>query len=98
MKIRIGFILLGVILLFVAYMCFQFSLPWLEFTPFPALTTINPLEPLAFILGGVGLVLLIFGFVENTIIRLLVCVTALALLIAFFKGWLNLDWLKNIPI
>lgn len=97
MKIRIGFILLGVMLLFVAYFCLQFSLPWLGFEGgFPTLTTMHPLEPLAFILGGVGLLFLIFGFVENAIIRLLICILVLILLFGYFKGWFSLNWLQGI--
>jgi hypothetical protein len=98
MKINVGYIALGVVFLFFSYVIFQIAIPWVEFNPFPSLTTVNPFEPIAFVLAGLGVILLIFGLTSNAIIRLLVSIITLIVLVALFKGWINLEWLRNIPI
>jgi hypothetical protein len=48
--------------------------------------------------AGLGVILLIFGLTSNAIIRLLTSIITLIVLVALFKGWINLEWLRNIPI
>lgn len=99
MKVHIASIVLGFLLLAIAYLILQISIPWLRFewssTPV-SLTEINPFEPVGYIFAAVGTVFLVFGFTTKPVLRLVFSLAGIAFLIALFKGWIPFDQLKSL--
>lgn len=101
MKVNVAFILLGLLLLATGYLILQISIPWIRFqwSPIPvSLTEIHPFEPVGYILAAFGVIFLVFGFTSNPVIRLLFALAGVVFLIAYLKGWIPLDWLRNIKL
>lgn len=95
---RIAMIILGLILLFSAYMLYTI------YAAHPLLNIglqfflgFNPLLILSLILGGAGLLSLFYGITGNTVATLLLMMVLLILGLAILKGWIDFDWLRKIP-
>lgn len=93
---KAALIIMGILLLSAAFICYSIAYPWLTFTPLPALTTVHPLEPFAFLLGAAGIILIIFGVTANTAVRLIFSALTIFFLIALLKGWIEIEWLRQL--
>ena len=96
---RIALIILGLILLFSAYILYSIyaSHPLLNIG-LEFFLGLNPLLILSLILSGAGILSLFYGITANTVATLLLLMVFLILGLAILKGWIDIDWLRSIPL
>jgi len=100
LKINLTLIAVGVLFIFAAYMLHNLEIPWITFTPLPTVTTVNPFEPIVYLLAAVGFIAIIFGLTENPILRFTFALLTLLVIFAIFQGWFDvlLDIIRRIRI
>jgi hypothetical protein len=74
---------LGCLLVTVGVILYSFQLPWIQFNPLPALTTLHPFYTMAIICWWLGGIFLIMGIVKNNMIRFLLASVFTGIIIYF---------------
>jgi hypothetical protein len=61
---------LGFLLVTIGVVFYSFQLPWIQFNPFPALTTLHPFFISALVCWWLGGIFIIMGIVRHNMVRL----------------------------
>lgn len=96
---KLGYIVVGLVLMVIAYGIYQISVPWIEwkgdFFPTPSLTQKRLLEPVAYMFAGIGFIVLIFGLTENSVLRIIFSFLVLMGCLAFITGFISIESLEK---
>jgi hypothetical protein len=104
-KMKVSYIVIGFLLIVIAYAISPISIPWISWVgdiiPIPQYTPIS-FMPLAYILGCIGIIAIIFGLTKNGAIRMFFSFLAIMVCLGLLTGFISFEkieeWLKHIKL
>ncbi len=97
---KLGYIIVGLVLMVIAYGIYQISVPWIEWKgdlfPTPSLTQKRLLEPIAYMFAGIGFIVLIFGVTENSVLRIIFGLSTGIIVFLFVAGIISIESLQRL--